>query len=121
MTAEKEKITTNRTLQITIATELDKQKELLTGWKELEKNYKKYDAVIDDIEIITTKITASNKDSDKTKKTELEAKKTSLTQALGENIAYIQERDSALTLTLDTITTALIAEKKALAEEAIQK
>lgn len=121
MTAEKDKLTANRTLQVSFATKLDTQKELMNGWKELEKNYKKYKDVLNDIATITTKITASNKESDKTKKTELEGKKTALTKALEENIAYIKERDPTATTTVETITPEMISKAKSSAEEAIQK
>jgi len=62
-------------LQIKLYTEVETLKELITGWKELEKNFKKYKENKNDLEVINTKIVATNKATDKAKKTELEAKK----------------------------------------------
>lgn len=86
----------NRALQISLYDEQDNYKALLTDWKALERIYKKYIGILDDIEKIEVKIAKNNKEADKTKKEALEVNKSSLEQDIDEKIAQLQEKDETL-------------------------
>lgn len=109
MVAAQEQYTSNRALQIALYDAQDEYRDILTDWKVIERLYKKYTDILEDITIIDTKIAEKDNESDKTKKTSLESKKAQLTIDLEQRITLLQEKDETMTdLTIETLTSEMI-------------